>query len=82
MKMPASGATVWRRSSTLKRWDMSEDIATKAERAALEAIPPDVVKTMYGEFDANASARAFFYRGYLKALKDMGVEDGVGGQNL
>jgi len=38
----------------------------RAERAALEACPPDMVKTMHGEVDFNEAARAFFLRGYRK----------------
>lgn len=40
---------------------------TRAEEAALVAYPPDVIKTLHGEVDFNESARAFFYRGYVKA---------------
>ena len=45
---------------------------TIAERAAYMACPPDIVKTMHGEFDSNMYARIFFMRGYEQALKDMG----------
>jgi len=60
---------------------------TRAERAALEAYPPDVVKTMYGEFDANAVQRTCFWRGYMKALEELkhegaGIVEAGGGQNL
>lgn len=48
-----------------------DETLTRAERAALNTYPPDMVKTMHGEFDANASARAFFIRGYAKAEERM-----------
>ena len=44
---------------------------TRAERAAEEAYPPFVVKTLYGEFDCNASYRLLFWRGYQQALDEM-----------
>jgi len=43
---------------------------TRAERVALETFPPDVIKTIHGEFDNNAYARALFWKGYDQCLKD------------
>jgi len=48
--------------------DKEKHEITRAERAALEAFPPDVVKTMHGEVDLNEAARAYFCRGYDKAI--------------
>lgn len=50
---------------------MEKEEMTRAERAAYMACPPDIVKTMHGEIDFNASARAFFMRGYEQALKEV-----------
>lgn len=52
---------------------------TRAERAAEEAYPPYVVKTLYGEFDCNASSRLLFWRGYQQALDEM-LKDAVEGE--
>lgn len=45
---------------------------TRAECAAEKAYPPQVVKTLPGEFDCNAYARLLFWRGYQQAEKDLG----------
>lgn len=47
---------------------------TRAERAAEKAYPPQVVKTLHGEFDCNAYARLLFWRGYRQALVETLVE--------
>ena len=44
---------------------------TRAERVALETFPPDVIKTIHGEFDNNAYARALFWKGYDRCMKDV-----------
>lgn len=55
---------------------MEKEEMTRAERAAYMACPPDIVKTMHGEFDSNMYARIFFCRGYEQALRDMEEEGG------
>jgi hypothetical protein len=50
-----------------------QETMTVAERAALATYPPDMVKTLHGEVDFNASARAFFLRGFMKAEERLGL---------